>query len=217
MADSLRAEMQTSPLLRVQGTALDPGLLFGLGGERARVSVINLIGLPDLDAQRRFVGQLAMGLFTWIKNHPAPPDSPVRGLLVIDEAKDFLPSGKAVPSREPLLRLAAQARKYGLGLVIATQAPKSIDHQVIANCTTHLYGRANSPAAIEVIQEQLRQRGGGGTDVPRLPPGRFYVYSEGYQAPVKISVPLCLSHHAATPLDADAVLARAARSRAKCG
>ena len=122
-ADSLRAEMQMNRLLSDTGAAFDPGLLFGAGSSKTRISVVNLIGLPELDSQRTFVDQLAQNLFGWVKKNPAPSGS-VRGLLVIDEAKDFVPSGRAVPSSGSLKRLAAQARKYGLGLVFATQEPR---------------------------------------------------------------------------------------------
>ena len=215
MADSLRAEMLSNPLLRINGTALDPALLFGVhrASQQTRISVINLSGLPGLSAQQQFLNQLAMTLFTWIKKNPAPAEQPIRGLLVIDEAKDFIPSLGTTPCKANLLRLVAQARKYGLGLVFATQAPKSIDHNIIANCTLQFYGRANSPAAIEVVQEQLRLRGGTGQDVARLERGQFYATAESVNPPVKVQAPLCLSHHAATPLDEKDVLARARASR----
>ncbi len=213
MADLLRSEMATNPMLRQEGPVLDLNLLIRGDKGKTRISVVNLVGLPSLEAQQAFVAQLAMTLFTWIKTNPAPPSQPLQGLLVIDEAKDFVPSGRSVPSKEPLLRLAAQARKYGLGLIFASQAPKSIDHNVIANCTTQFYGKASSPAAIEVVQTQLRQRGGDGADIPSLPRGRFYVHSEALKAPEKIATPLCLSHHPATPPDEEGVLKLAAASR----
>lgn len=213
IADQLRAAVQTDPLLRGKGAPLDPSELFGIGADQTRISVINLHGLPSLVNQQRFLGQLAMALFTWIKRNPAPSDFPIRGLLVIDEAKDFVPATGAVASKAPLMRLAAQARKYGLGLVFATQAPKSIHHEIIANCTTHFYGKASSPAAIEVIRGQLNQRGTGGQEVPKLERGQFYVYSEGFPQPVKVAVPMCLTHHAETPLTEDEVVSRAKRGR----
>jgi hypothetical protein len=213
MADLLRAEVQKNVLLRQSGTALDPAVLFGDGTmNRPRISVINFTGLPSLESQQQFLNQLAMTLFTWIKKHPAPPERPLRGLLIIDEAKDLVPSGKSVPCKASILRLAAQARKYGLGLIFATQAPKSIDHNIIANCSTHYYGKANSPAAIDAIREQLKSRGGSGHDIATLKTGCFYVYTEGLQAPVKVVIPLCLSHHPASPLDETEVLKRAVRS-----
>lgn len=211
MADSLRAEILNNPLLHQSGSALDPAILFGLGdrSSKTRVSIINFIGLPSIGAQQQFLNQLFMTLFTWIKKNPAPTDKPIRGLLVLDEAKDFVPSTGSTPCKASLNRLAAQARKYGLGLILATQAPKSIDHNIIANCSTQFYGRANSPAAIEVIQEQLRQRGGSGQDISRLERGQFYTVSESLPTPTKILTPLCLSYHPPTPLDEMEVLSRA--------
>ena len=214
MADQLRAAIATNPLLASQGAALDPArLLKAKNKDKTRISVINFIGLQGLSAQQEFLNQLAMTLFTWIKKNPARPAQPLQGLLVIDEAKDFIPAIQTVACRSSILRLSAQARKYGLGLIFATQAPKSIDHNVIANCSTQFYGQANSPAAIEVIKEQIRQRGGSGDDVARLGTGRFYLYTEGMQAPVKIKTEMCLSHHPPTPLDEAGVLQRAEMSR----
>lgn len=215
LSDSLRAAVQTNPLLHQEGEPLDPGILFGPGSARARVSVLSLVGLPGLDAPLQFVNQLAMSLFTWVKKNPCPSDRPLRGLLVLDEAKDFVPSQGWTPCKESLIRLAAQGRKYGLGVVFATQAPKSIDHNVIANASTQFYGKASSPAAIDTVEEQLRVRGATKVDVARLGKGRFYLAGNGMAAPMKIAVPLCLSHHPASPPDEADVLRRAAASRAR--
>ncbi|WP_438023450.1 helicase HerA domain-containing protein [Sorangium sp. So ce233] len=215
LTDSLRAAVQTNPLLHEEGEPLDPGVLFGVGSERPRVSVLSLVGLPGLDAPLQFVNQLAMTLFTWVKKNPCPPDRPLRGLLVIDEAKDFVPSQGSTPCKESLIRLVAQGRKYGLGVVFATQAPKSIDHNVIANASTQFYGKVSSSAAIDTVEEQLRVRGGTKFDVATLPKGRFYLAGNGMAAPVKVAVPMCLSHHPASPPDEDGVLRRAQASRAR--
>lgn len=215
LSDSLRAAVQTNPVLHQGGEPLDPGILFGLGSARPRVSVLSMVGLPGLDAPLQFVNQLAMSLFTWVKKNPCPNDRPLRGLLVIDEAKDFVPSQGSTPCKESLIRLAAQGRKYGLGVVFATQAPKSIDHNIIANASTQFYGKALSPAAIDTVEEQLRARGATKVDVARLSSGRFYLAGKGMAAPIKIAVPLCLSHHPQSPPDEVDVLRRAAASRAR--
>lgn len=220
MADNLRAQMQTDILLKQHGAALDPAKLFGVhdlnqkaASSQTRISVINFAGLPAIASQQQFLNQLAMTLFTWIKKNPASPDSPLRGLLIIDEAKDFIPAGKSAPCKDSMLRLTAQARKYGLGLIFATQAPKSIDHNIVANCNTHFYGQANSPAAIAVVQEQIRLRGGTGKDVPRLGAGKFYFYSAKTGPPFKIIAPLCLSFHPLTPPPEEKIIRRACKTR----
>ncbi len=99
LCDSLRAAVQTNPLLQDEGEPLDPGKLFGLGSKRTRVSVLSLIGLPGVDAPLQFVNQLAMTLFTWVKKNPCPSDRPLRGLLILDEAKDFVPSQRSTPCK----------------------------------------------------------------------------------------------------------------------
>jgi DNA helicase HerA-like ATPase len=215
MADLLNAEISKNPLLKHRGSALDPAILFGLkdASDKTRISILNFIGLPGLGQQQQFLNQLAMTLFTWIKKNPAPVNQPLRGLLVIDEAKDFVPSGSSTSCKASIIRLAAQARKYGLGIIFATQAPKSIDHNIIANCSTQFYGRANSPAAIAVMQEQLSQRGGSGQDIAKLAKGQFYAVSEALTTPVKILTPLCLSYHPETPPNEAEVIKRAKSSR----
>lgn len=217
MADALLARIQVDPLLKQQGAELDPSVLFGVDDSRdkTRVSVLSFAGLSNAETQQQFVNQLAMTLFSWIRRNPCPPDLPLRGVLVVDEAKDLIPSQASNVCKQSLLRLSAQARKYGLGLVFATQAPRSVDHNVIANCATQFYGKASSPAAIETVREQIRLRGGTGNDVPRLAKGHFYFHTSGLPAPTRIAVPLCLSHHPASPLDESQVIDRSIRSRAR--
>ncbi len=217
IADALKVELETNPLLRSHGSSFDPAVLLGDGrtSNRVRISVINLVGLPGLDAQRYFLNQLAMTLFSWIRKNPDPGGRLLRGLLVIDEAKDFIPSQKTSVCRESLLRLAAQARKYHLGLVFATQNPRDIDNRIVANCSTHFYGKVNSPAAIETVRDLIRAKGGLGEDVPRLPRGQFYIHNSDadFTCPTKLLVPLCLSRHPNSPLDEASILKKASASR----
>jgi len=213
MADGLRARMAIDPLLGRAGKRLDPGVLFGLKpvSSRTRISVISLLGLESLASRCRFLSQLAMTLFTWIRKNPPVPGKPLTGLFVLDEAKDFVPAVRTTGCSSGLIRLAAQARKYGLGLVFASQEPKSMDHRITANASTQLLGRFNSPASIEAARGLLRDKGGDGEDIARLATGRFYVVYPELAAPRRISVPMCASDHI-TLTDAE-VLARAAASR----
>lgn len=211
MANLLRAQLHGNPLWRQAGAPLDIAELFGVGAARTRISVINLMGLQSLEAQQSFVNALAMALFGWIRRNPAPPERPLRGLLVLDEAKDFVPSRHATVCKANLLRLVQHARKYGLGLVFATQEPQSIDHYVTSSCATQVYGRAGSQPAIERMRSHIEERGGRGDDIARLGPGQFYVSLESATTPIKVQTPLCLSWHPPTPLAPEDVIARARR------
>ena len=158
MADELNAQLMINPLLKAGGPILDPASLLTGTNHRTRISIISLVGLSSLEAQRHFLNQLAMILFSWIKKNPAPSNVPLRGLFIIDEARDFVPSGQGSSCLGSMQRLAAQARKYGLGVILATQNPKDIDNKIIGQCSTHWYGKMNSPAAINAVGELLRGR-----------------------------------------------------------
>ncbi|GIF52575.1 hypothetical protein Afe04nite_71140 [Asanoa ferruginea] len=204
----LRATMVSDPLFGGDGAPLDPGeLLRPKPGYRARVSVISFVGLPDDEQRQSFVNQLQLALFAWIKRHPAG-DRPLGGLFVMDEAQTLAPSGVMTACTQSTLALASQARKYGLGLVFATQAPKGLHNRIPGNAATQLFGLLNSPAQIAAAREMARAKGSDIADVARLRTGQFYAAIEGAEF-VKLQAPLCLSHHPKSPLTTEEVLARA--------
>ena len=209
MADQLRAAIATNPLLKAEGPILDPRVLFfGADPLRVRVSVINLSGLASDSAREDFVNRLQMTLFGWIRKNPSPT-----GLLyVIDEAQNFLPSGKATLSLGSGIKLFAQARKYGLGMIVATQAPRGIYNQIVSNCTTQFFGRQSAPATIGAAQEMIRASSGTADDIGRLQRGEFYFTTEGLR-PLKLRTPICLSFHPPNPPTPEEVVTRAQRSR----
>ncbi len=213
IADALIAAIERNPLLDGAGARLDPAVLFGGPPGRVRVSVVNLAGLPGDEARQDFVGRLLMALFGHIRRHPAGPDRPVAGLLVMDEAQNFASSDRNTPSGAAAVALVRQARKYGLGMLFATQEPRAIDHRIIANCTTQMFGLTNSPASLSAVRGMLASRGGGGEELGRLPRGQFYLTTEG-ERPQKLTAPLCLTYHPASPPSEDDVIERAARARA---
>lgn len=209
LAANLQAALINNPLLGGHGEAVDPAtLLTPAAGKRARVSVISLIGLPDETQRQTFVAQLQLALFTWIKRHPAG-DRPLGALLVVDEAQQIAPSGAVKPSTESTLLLASQARKYGLGLVFATQAPKGLHDKVVGNAATHFYGKLNAPVQIQAAKDLAAARGGRIDAIGGLGPGDFYLGAG--DSTVRLHSPMCLSHHAASPPTEDEVLRIARR------
>ncbi|GAA3126934.1 ATP-binding protein [Streptosporangium carneum] len=208
LAQTLKAAMVNDPLFAGAGVPVDPGvLLTPPPGKRARVSVISFVGLQSDEQRQGFVNQLQMALFAWIRRHPAG-DRPLGGLFVMDEAQTFAPSGAMTACTQSTLALAAQARKYGLGLVFATQAPRGLHNRIPGNAATQFFGLLNAPAQIEAAKEVARSKGGDVSDVSRLTTGQFYLAAEGASF-AKTRTPLCLTHHPKAPLTAEEVVARA--------
>ncbi len=211
LADRLRAARATDPLFGGAGEAADPGLLLTPPpGKHARVSVISMVGMPGLGQWQGFVNQLQMALFSWIKRNPADRE-PLRALLVMDEAQDLVPAAGTTAASESTRRLASQARKYGLGLLFATQSPKALHNSVPGNATTQFFGLLSAPAQINAAREIARAKGGDVPGISRLAAGEFYLAAEGggFQ---QIRTPMCLSHHPPSPLTEDEVLSRATKN-----
>ena len=205
IAQTLLAETVNDPMLGGAGEAVDPSVLLrAASGKRARISVISLVGLPNDEQRQHFVNQLQMALFAWVKKHPAG-DRPLGGLFVMDEAQTFAPSGGRTATTESTLALASQARKYGLGLVFATQAPKGLHNRIPGNATTQFFGLLNAPAQIAAAQEMAAQKGGDARGIARLRPGEFFAASDAVPFQ-RVRSPMCLSHHPRSPLTQEEVL-----------
>ena len=205
MAENLKAAIINDPLFGGERQAIDPAvLLTPSAGKHARVSVISLIGLPKDEQRQSFVNQLQMTLFAWVKKQPAR-ETPLSGLLVMDEAQIFAPSSPATASTKSTIALASQARKYGLGLIFATQAPKGLHNRVSGNATTQFFGFLNSPTQIDAVREIAAAKGGSVEDISRLKAGDFYIGSETIQLQ-KTRTQLCLSHHPRNPLSEEEII-----------
>ena len=205
IAQTLLAETVNDPMLGGTGEAVDPSVLLQpTGGRRARVSVISLVGLPNDEQRQHFVNQLQMALFAWIKKHPAG-DRPLGGLFVMDEAQSFAPSSGRTATTGSTLALASQARKYGLGLIFATQAPKGLHNQIAGNSTTQFFGLLNAPAQIAAAKEMAAQKGGDALGIARLRPGEFFAASDAV-AFQRVRSPMCLSHHPRSPMTQEEIL-----------
>jgi Helicase HerA, central domain len=208
LAEVLKAAMVNDPLFAGGGQPVDPGvLLTPREGKRARVSVISFVGLQSEQQRQNFVNQLQMELFAWIKRNPAG-DRPLGALFVMDEAQTMAASGTLTASARSTIVLASQARKYGLGLLFATQAPKGLHNQVAGNAMTQFFGRLNSPAQIAAANEMARAKGSPVADISLLERAQFYVAGESFGFR-QVGTPLCLSHHPASPLRLEEVIDRA--------
>ncbi|MEV6175267.1 DUF87 domain-containing protein [Streptomyces sp. NPDC051954] len=208
MADTLEAAVETDPLFGESGTPADPGILLTPSpGKSARISVISLIGLSG-EGPARFVSRLQASLFSWFRAHPAG-DGALGGLLVMDEAQNFVPSGAANPSTESTVDLIRQIRKYGLGIVLASQTPRGIHNQALGNTANQFIGRVTAHAQINAVETMARSRNAVLDNLGGLPGGTFNAAGEG-TGYSKIEVPICLSHHT-LPLKEDEIIERARR------
>jgi hypothetical protein len=71
--------------------------------------------------------------------------------LVIDEAHNFCPSGQSTLSKEILIRWAKGGRQPGLSLVVASQRPAAIDHEILTQCGIRIVHRITARDDINAV------------------------------------------------------------------
>lgn len=123
---------------------------------KAPLNVVYLNALADDDQKQFFVAALAAEVYRWMVTTGSAGSRP-RLFFFVDEARDYLPAGaRKPPAKEPLLRLFAQGRKYGVACLICTQSPRSVDYQVFTNCSTKVIGRLESAQDVERVADWFR-------------------------------------------------------------
>lgn len=71
--------------------------------------------------------------------------------VLIDEAHQFVPSGKTTLAKEALIRWAKEGRQPGLSLVVASQQPSAIDNEVITQCDVIVAQKLTNSADIQAV------------------------------------------------------------------
>ena len=72
-----------------------------------------------------------------------------------------------------------QARKYGVGCILATQSPGDLDYRTAGQSNTMAIGRFTQPQEIKKIEQIVKSRDGGSLSalLPSIGAGRFLMFS----------------------------------------
>ncbi len=125
--------------------------------------VLYLNALPDDEQKQFFVASVATEIYRWMVT-AGNPTGRAQLLLYLDEARDYMPAGaRKPPAKEPLLRLFAQGRKYGVACLLCTQSARSVDYNVFGNCSTKIVGRLESSQDVDRVAEWFHGDGAAPT------------------------------------------------------
>ncbi|AIG98437.1 putative ATPase [Archaeoglobus fulgidus DSM 8774] len=123
--------------------------------------VINVIELSHLDPHRFGLRQFILSIickklfyervrarrleeFGRITNVP-------RIWLLIDEAHQFIPSGRTTASKPILIRWVKEGRQPGLSIVLATQQPSAIDNEILSQCNIVISHRVTNKLDLNAL------------------------------------------------------------------
>ncbi len=121
-------------------------------------------------------------------------DFPV--VLVLEEAQNYIPERRATDdeciSRDVFERIAREGRKYGLGLVVASQRPSELSKTVLSQCNSFIVHRLQNPEDLRYfrdivpgIYEQLLGQ------LSALAPRHALVLGECVRAPALVQIREC--------------------------
>ena len=71
--------------------------------------------------------------------------------LAIDEAQEFVPSGKTSLSKESLIQWVKEGRQPGLSLIAATQQPAAIDRELLSQCDLILAHKVTTTDDVDAL------------------------------------------------------------------
>lgn len=134
----LHAQTVGARNLLMAGRPIDIGDMLAPREGRTRLNIIYLNSLPTQEDKAFFVSVFAQELYRWMLANPSPS---LQGLLYMDEVAPFLPPVKQTACKDTLRLVFKQARKYGIGCLIATQNPGDIDYTALAQFGTWGLGR----------------------------------------------------------------------------
>ncbi len=143
-------------LLRGDGEALSPELLFGFEPERrrTRLSIISTKFLGDNAAIDFWIARLLGELSRWASRSPS---SALQAVVFLDEADIYLPAQSKPATKEPMLDLLKRARSAGLGVFLATQSPGDLDYRCRDNIRTWFVGRVAEKTAVDKMKPLLSE------------------------------------------------------------
>ena len=169
------------------------------GAEAANVVVVDLSLLASevLENITALIGRL---IHEFLQRLNGPVSGVGRGefpvILVLEEAHNYIRENRRTDeesiSKQVFERIAREGRKFGLGLVVASQRPSELSKTVLSQCNSFVVHRLQNPEDLRYFREivpgiytQLLDQ------LPALAPRSALVLGECVQAPALVEMREC--------------------------
>lgn len=160
------------------------------------LAILDLSLVPS-ESVHILVAVLGRMVFEAIQRHRRDHGSEAPTVLVLEEAhtfvhRDLTNDGSAAPGRaccRTFEKIAREGRKFGLGLVLASQRPSEVSPTVLSQCNTFLLHRIVNDRDQDLVR-RLVPDGLGDLlrELPSLPSRRAVLVGWGAPAPVLVEV-----------------------------
>lgn len=166
------------------------------GSTRSNVVIIDLSLLASevLENVTALIGRL---IHEFLQRLSDPVSGVGRGeypvVLILEEAQNYIREGRKTEedsiSKLVFERIAREGRKYGLGLVVASQRPSELSKTVLSQCNSFIVHRLQNPEDLRYFREIVPGMYGQLLDqLPALAPRSALVLGECVQAPALVDI-----------------------------
>jgi hypothetical protein len=169
------------------------------GAQGANVVIIDLSLLASevLENVTALIGRL---IHEFLQRLSDPISGMGRGefpiVLVLEEAQNYIRESRRIEedsiSKQVFERIAREGRKFGLGLVVASQRPSELSKTVLSQCNSFIVHRLQNPEDLRYFREIVPGIYGQLLDqLPALAPRSALVLGECVQAPALVEMREC--------------------------
>lgn len=178
-----RAESMTvgaKGLLFTAGPALDVETMLQAPKGRVPVNVVYTGGLRNARERELVVATLCKDVLSWMTGHPS---GDLRLVVYIDEVAGLCPPHpRNPPAKKFLSLLFRQARKYGVGVIVATQSVTDLDYKALGQASTWALGRLMAKQDLDRVRHVVASVHEGPAEtvlaaIPALRAGEFILLS----------------------------------------
>jgi len=200
IARKLRFLTVGTPSLMFQiGVQINIDMFMDRSDGKVPVNIIYMNTLSSTNDKQFFLATLLRELYCWMLKNPSED---VQLLFYVDEIAPYIPPyPRNPPPKEAYAFLFKQARKYGIGLVAATQNVTDIDYKALAQVNTWCLGRMMTKQDIARVQKIVQSIDPMRADMilqrlPSLQTGEFLMLSPDiYDNVVDFQVRWLVSDH----------------------
>ncbi len=170
----------TPSLMFQKGVQIDIDMFMDKSDGKVPLNIIYLNTLSSTNDKQFFLATLLRELYCWMLKNPSED---IQLLFYVDEIAPYIPPyPRNPPPKEAYSFLFKQARKYGVGLVAATQNITDIDYKALAQVNTWCLGRMMTRQDIARVKQIIQSIDPSHSEavlqkLPSLRTGEFLILS----------------------------------------
>jgi hypothetical protein len=144
----------TPSLMFHNGVQIDMDMFMDNSDGKVPLNIVYMNTLSSSNDKQFFLATLLKELYCWMLKNPSEN---IQLLFYVDEIAPYIPPyPRNPPPKEAYAFLFKQARKYGVGLVAATQNITDIDYKALAQVNTWCLGRLMTQQDITRVKQIIQ-------------------------------------------------------------